>query len=307
VVSGSSRGSERSGGSGERRIAIATCAELPDLDDEGRLLLERCGAAGLAAEPVVWDDPGVGWERYERVLLRSTWDYPEKVEAFADWVAERGARLINPPAVVAWNLSKRYLDELASWGLPTVPTSFLSAGGGESFEPPEGREFVVKPAVSVGSRDAARYRPTERERAAAHVAELRGDGREVMVQPYLDSVENAAETTVVMIGGSYSHAMRKAALLELDQELETGLFRPEQMQRRRPEEDELELARATLARLGEEVGPTTYARVDLLRSSHGEPLILELELIEPSLFLDHFPAAADRLVALLGEPTRLGV
>ncbi len=285
--------------SGPHRLGIATCAELAGLDAEGQLLLQRCRDQGLAAEPVVWDDPEIDWDRFGRVLLRSTWDYPEKADAFADWVGERGAQLLNPAPVVAWNLSKRYLSVLAGWGLPTVPTSFLAPAGRVDFAPPDDRQFVVKPAVSIGSKDTARYRPEQRERAAEHVAELLGAGREVMVQPYLDSVESSAETAIVMLGGSFSHSMRKGPLLELDQELEAGLFRAEQIAPREPEADELELAENALAKLGEEVGPTTYARVDLLRSARGEPMILELELIEPSLFLDYVSGAAERLAVLL--------
>jgi len=279
------------------RLAIATCAELPDLDGEGRLLLGRLRAAGLEAEPAVWDDPAVTWDGYDRVLLRSTWDYPRAPDSFAAWAAARGRRLINAPEIVSWNISKRYLALLESWGLPIVPTGFIAPG--EPVRLPREAEFVVKPAVSAGSRDAARYARGERERARLHVAELLAADREVMVQPYLDSVETAGETAVIVLGGRFSHAMRKGPLLELGEEPERGLFREEQMATREAGPEEIALAQTVIDRFSAEVGPPTYARVDLLRSVTGAPLILELELIEPSLFLDHRPDAADRLVELI--------
>jgi hypothetical protein len=280
------------------RLAIATCAELPDLDEEGRLLLARCRAAGLEAEPAVWDEPAVDWDSYDHVLLRSTWDYPARHDSFAAWVGARGRRLINPPEVVRWNISKRYLTVLESWGLPIVPSAFVAPG--EPVELPAEAEFVVKPAVSAGSQDTARYTPDDLPRAERQVGELLAAGREVMIQPYLTSVETVAETAVIMLGGHFSHAMRKGPLLELDQEPEKGLFRQEQMSPRDADPDEIELAEKVIGRFSHEVGAPTYARIDLLRSSAGAPLILELELIEPSLFLDHHPDAADRLVELVG-------
>lgn len=288
-----------SGAPGDRRLrlAIATCGELSDLDGEGRLLLGRLRAAGVEAEPEVWDDPSVSWDDYDRILLRSTWDYPSSPDSFAAWAAARGGRLINPPEIVRWNISKRYLTLLESWGLPIVPTTFIAPG--EPVELPEEAEFVLKPAVSAGSRGTARYAPADLERARRHAAELLAANREVMIQPYLPSVEAAAETAVIMLGGRFSHAMRKGPLLELGEEPESGLFREEEMSRRDAEADEIDVAQRVIDRFAAEVRAPTYARIDLLRSAAGAPLILELELIEPSLFLDHHPEAADRLVELL--------
>lgn len=282
---------------GPGRVAIATCAEVPDLDTEGRHLLERCRRAGIDAEPEVWDDPGVAWEGYDVVLLRSTWDYQYKREAFLAWVEARGNRLINPPGIVEWNISKRYLEVLAGWGFPIVPSQFIAPG--ERFELPGDGEFVVKPAVSAGSKDTGRYSASERPRASEHVSELLAAGREVLIQPYLASVETAAETALIMLGGSFSHAIRKGPLLELGQEQEGGLFREEETAPREAAPAEIELASELLKRFSTELAPPTYARVDLLRSAGGEPLILELELIEPSLFLDRHPGAANRLIELL--------
>jgi glutathione synthase/RimK-type ligase-like ATP-grasp enzyme len=279
------------------RIAVATCAEVAELDAEGRLLLGRLQAAGLEPEACVWDEPTVAWADYDRVLVRSTWDYPGKLGAFETWVSARGGQLINPAAAIGWNLSKRYLVELERWGFPTVPTALLAPG--DRFEPPAEGEFVVKPAVSAGSRDTARYRASERERAGRHAEALLAAGREVLVQPYLGSVDTEAETAVIVLGGRASHAVRKEPLLEPGQDLEQGLFRQEEVSPRQAEHAETELAEAVVERFAREVCAPIYARVDLLRTDGGRPVVLELELIEPSLFLDHHPPAADRLVELV--------
>jgi glutathione synthase/RimK-type ligase-like ATP-grasp enzyme len=279
------------------RLAIATCAELADLDPEGQLLLARLREAGVAAEPAVWDDPGVAWERFARVLLRSTWDYPVRHEAFAAWSRERGPALINPVELVEWNLSKRYLAQLEDWGFRTVPTRFLAPG--DPVEIDERCEFVVKPAISAGSKDAARYRPGEGERATVHARALLGAGREAMVQPYVESVEGEAETAAIVLGGRFSHAIRKSPLLRPGEGFEEGLFRTERVEPREARPAQAALAEEIVARVTDEVRAPLYARVDLLDDSDGEPLVLELELIEPSLFIDHDRGGAERLVELL--------
>jgi hypothetical protein len=160
----------------------------------------------------------------------------------------------------------------------------------------------VKPAISAGSKDTARYvaeDPGDRERALGQATDLLSDGRTVMVQPFLESVETEAETAVVLLGGEPAHAMRKGPLLEVGQELETGLFREEDMTQRTARGDELRLAQDLVERFSSEVGAPLYARVDLLRDDDGDPRILELELIEPSLFLEFNEGSMPRLVELL--------
>ena len=281
-------------------IALATCAEVPGLDEEGRLLRSALVRSGIDAEPAVWDDPAIHWESYELVLLRSTWDYHLRPDEFLAWAGGLGSRLVNPLALLEWNAHKRYLHELESWGLPAVPTGFIAPG--ESWELPGEGEFVVKPATSAGSKDTARYRPGD-EAAARHVEALLAAGREAMVQPYLSAVDTSAETALVFLGGELSHAMRKGPLLELGQGLEQGLFRPEEMSRREPTPEQVAAGAAVVAAVGERIGEPLYARVDLLDSDAGDPVVLELELIEPSLFLDYAPgsaqALADAIVARL--------
>lgn len=289
-------------------VALATCAEHADLDEEGRLLLDALRAHGIAAESVVWDaEPVERWERFDRVVVRSTWDYTFALERFLAWARAVGPRLLNSPETIAWSADKRYLLELAAAGVPVIATELLHPGA--PFTPPSGGRFVVKPAVSAGSRDAAVFDDARHAAARAHVAALQADGRDVLVQPYLDAVDGEeAETALVFLDGELSHAMRKGPLLALDRPPVRSGWAPETMSRCTPAADVVALGRRAHALILERFGRPLYARVDILRDAAGAPAVLELELIEPSLFLDHVAGTAQALagaiVARLGVPTR---
>lgn len=282
------------------RIALATCRDLPAGDEDSSILLAACSSAGLDAEWVVWDDAASDWSSYDLVVIRSTWDYVPRRDDFAAWAASV-PRLANPADVVDWNTEKTYLRDLADAGVPVVPTRWLEPGDpvpGQDLV--DGGEVVVKPAVSAGARDTARYGPADGGRAAAHAARLLAEGRRVMVQPYLPAVDEAGETAVMHVGGAYSHAIRKSALLRAGGEDSVeGLYRPEEITARRPSAAELELAERALAQVPGGADRLLYARVDLLPGPGGEPVVIEMELTEPSLFLTTVPEAADRLAAAI--------
>jgi hypothetical protein len=296
------------------RIAIATAAEFPDLDEDGPVLLAALAERGFPAEPAVWTDQDVDWSAYELVAVRSTWDYQHHRDDFVRW-AHRVAgvtRLVNPAPVLEWNTDKTYLRALSDAGLPVVPTEWKVPG--DDYTPRTQGEYVVKPAVSAGSRDTNRYRAGEHdERAVTHVQELLAAGRTVMVQPYLDAVDTAGETALLFSGGTFSHAIRKGPLLTAAMELVQGAYMPEEIQPREPTAREREVAEQVLDALVD-VSPAgradlAYARVDLVPGPDGEPILLELELTEPSMFLVHDAAdgakAAARLAdALVGEVSR---
>jgi glutathione synthase/RimK-type ligase-like ATP-grasp enzyme len=267
-------------------VALATCAEVAEGDEDSPALVRALAARGIEARPAVWDDLSVDWAAFDLVVVRSTWDYAERRDAFVAWAAAL-PRVLNELEVLTWNTDKRYLRELERAGVSVVPTSFLEPG--EPFEAPHGR-FVVKPAVSAGARHSARYEPGRAAEARAHVARLHGLGRAVMVQPYLDGVETHGETGIVYIGGSYSHSVRKAALLLPGQPPGEALYLEEQVERARPSEAECAVAEATLRVAPEGL---LYARVDLVPGPEG-PVVLEVELTEPSLWLGYAPGAAER-------------
>src|SRR5262249_20237830 len=166
----------------------------------------------------VWDAPRIDWDRFELVVIRCTWDYAARRDEFVAW-AESVPQLLNAPDVIRWNTDKRYLAELPA----AVPTQFVEDG--DSWQPPAG-EYVIKPAVSAGSRDTARYRPGEDHRAEAHVAELTSQRRIVMVQPYLTSVDERGETALIYFAGEYSHAICKGQLLVHGREPSSDLYLP---------------------------------------------------------------------------------
>jgi hypothetical protein len=170
---------------------------------------------------------------------------------------------------------------------------------GAGFEPPPQGRYVVKPTVSAGARDTAVYDGERHDAARAHVGRLHAAGRDVLVQPYYQRVDQEAEAAVVLIDGELTHSMRKGPLLTLDQSDVDGLYRVEDMRRREADSDVVALARRAWAYAADRFGPPLYARVDILRDDAGEPAVLELELIEPSLFLDFAPGTATALAAAL--------
>jgi glutathione synthase/RimK-type ligase-like ATP-grasp enzyme len=275
------------------RVALATCAEVAEGDEDSPALVRALAARGVEARPAVWDDASVDWTAFDLVVVRSTWDYAERRDVFLAWAGAL-PRVLNEVGVLRWNTDKRYLSELERAGVRVAPTHFLEPG--EPLEAPH-RSFVVKPAVSAGARHSARYEPAQAAEARAHVARLHGLGRAVMVQPYLDGVETHGETALVYIGGSYSHSVRKAPLLLPGQPPGEALYLEEQVEHARPSEAERAVADAALR-----VAPKglLYARVDLVTGPEG-PLVLEVELTEPSLWLSHAKGAAELFAGAIAE------
>jgi glutathione synthase/RimK-type ligase-like ATP-grasp enzyme len=261
-------------------------------------------ALGIAAEPAVWDDPTVDWAGYDLAVIRSTWDYAARRDAFIRWA--RGVpRLANPAAVVAWNTDKRYLADLAAAGAPVVPTEWVKPGA--AWRPAASGEVVVKPAVGAGGVDAGRYdlaAPDQRTLAAAHAARLHAAGRAVLIQPYLPAVDRDGETSLLWLGGRYSHAIRKGPLLTGPDTGVTGLYRDEEITAREPDAAQRTVAQRVLAALPFAAADLLYARVDLLPGPDGAPRLLEVELTEPSLFLRTAPGAAARLAAAIAARLR---
>lgn len=291
------------------RIAIATCAALPPQFDDDRRLIAALRARGSDAEHAVWNDPAVAWDRFDRVIVRTTWDYPHRYGDFLAWADALDGRLDNPPAVVRWNSDKHHMADLAAAGIPTVPTRFVEPG---DDPPPLEGEVVVKPAVSVGGRLTGRFGPAAYEEARRLIGRHHAEGRASMIQPYLVSVERAGETALVFIAGTFSHAAHKRAVLRPD---ETAPMRDDAIGGAEVMygSDIVAPGTATAAQIavGERAirlmsdrfgGAPLYARVDVIASDDGSPRVLELEAVEPNLFLAFADEAADRLAAaILGQ------
>jgi glutathione synthase/RimK-type ligase-like ATP-grasp enzyme len=284
-------------------VALVSARAARDLDEDLPILITAFAAAGAHAEIADWDDPGVDWGRFDLALLRSAWDYTERLPQFLAWV-ERAAtltRLQNPVPVVRWNSDKHYLLDLARAELPVVPTRIAAAGSAaepvlEEFLARHAcAEVVVKPAVGAGSRDARRHARAATDEILAHMQPLLAAGRSVMLQPYLESVDRDGETALMFIDGHFSHAVRKGPLLPAGAPATTALFAAEDIRARAPAADELAVAEQVLAHLPFE--RLLYGRVDLIRDDAGQPCVLELELTEPSLYVVYEPTSAARFVA----------
>jgi glutathione synthase/RimK-type ligase-like ATP-grasp enzyme len=270
------------------RVALATFAGFPDLYQDDQLLLAPLAAAGIDVSAAVWDDPAVDWSSYDLVVVRSTWDYTLRRDHFLDWAASV-PRLANSADVLAWNTDKRYLAELAAAGVPVVPTEFIAPG--EDYDLPL-YEHVVKPTVSAGARDTRRF--AAGEDSSAHAEALLASGRHVMVQPYQAAIDEAGETAVLHFLGDHSHAARKAPVLV------PGLDDPNAVAitGREATAAELAVAQAALAAVPCAV-PLLYARVDLVPGPDGAPVLMELEVTEPCLFLGQSVGAAERFAAAI--------
>ena len=277
------------------RLAWVTARAARGLDEDEEPALAALRSRGADVAVVDWDDPGADWAGFDRVVLRSAWDYAERLGEFLAWIDTVGPALRNPAPMVRWSTDKRYLLELAAEGVPVVPTTLAEPG--QDAELPPG-DVVVKPAVGAGSRDAASYGQDDAEAARAHVRRLHDAGRAVVLQPQLASVAADGEWPLVFFGGEYSHAANKRVELPRGA-APVGLFAPETTAPHVADDAQLAVARAAVEHVSRRFGTPTYARVDLVRDDAGHPRVLELELAEPSLFLPYNDGAADRLARTL--------
>ena len=286
-------------------VAFVTCARLPDLDADDRLVIEPLASLGCSVTAVVWDDPAVAWDRFDVSVLRSTWDYTTRRDEFVRW-ARAVPRLLNPAHVVEWNTDKRYLRDLARAGVSVVPTTWISDAADADL--PSKGEYVLKPSVGAGSLDADRFNladPASRARAGAHADALLARGQTVLAQPFASAIETAGETGVILIEGELSHAIRKGPMLGPSAGEEVnGLYKEEMIEGRSATTEELDVARAALRAAADVLlldSPLLYARIDMVPGDDGRPVVMELELTEPSLFMATTPGSERRFASAIAN------
>jgi hypothetical protein len=280
--------------SGSMDVILATASTLPRPDEDDPPLRAALAALGVSARTCAWDDPSVDWSQARLCVIRSTWNYVRSYAPFLAWVDSCAAvtDLWNPAALVRWNSHKRYLLELAQAGLPVVPTRLVPASGSADLVRLAGdwAAVVIKPAVSAGSFGTRRIARADFATAGqAHLDQLLAGAHDVLVQPFLESVESSGERALVWIDGSLTHAVRKSPRFAGDSQRVSEAVAIEP--------DEAALAESILAAVVRQ--PLLYARVDVARDERGRPCVMELELIEPSLFLDRSPVALARLAAAI--------
>ncbi len=276
-------------------VALASCLTLPEPDPDEAPLLKALRDRGFTADTWAWDDDAVDWSAAQLVLLRSTWNYYHDRDGFLAW-AQRVAdvtTLHNPVDVVTWNTHKRYLLQLAERGVAVVPTELVDKGSATSLaqvcETRGWDEIVVKPAVGAASYGTYVTRAGDLD--AQKFADLVGQ-RDMLVQPFVDSVRDHGERSIVIIDGQLTHSVRKEPRFGDDDENVSG---PHPIA---PEE--AELARAAIAAIPA-TGALLYTRVDVVRDDAGAPMVSELELAEPSLF---FPFSDEALVRMVNGVER---
>lgn len=268
------------------RLRVATCKVMTEADCDEVPLARALAAGGFDAQLVGWDDPDVDWDAPIPTLIRSTWNYPLVPDAFIAWLRRTAAvaPLLNPPDIIDDNLHKRYLLALAARGVPVVPTIVVERGERVDLTAIDAAKIVVKPEIGAGSIGTQKFAPDD-PAAAAHLAELTRTGA-ALVQPYVASVDAYGERSLVWIDGELSHAIRKTPRFIGDAEQVDGPFPIA--------DDERALAVAALAPIADRI---LYARVDVARDAAGAPMVMEVELIEPSLFFDRQPGSVERFVA----------
>ena len=280
-------------------VALVTCADERYQEPEVHVAADALRAAGVSTDVVSWDEDR-DWGAYELVVVRTPWDYFDRVTQFLDWAArvERETSLVNPADVLRWNSHKGYLAEFTAKSVPTVPTRLVpgpSTDVADQVREVPWEEIVVKPAIDGGARHA--WRGQRDDPSLSRIAERLADHGDVVVQPFVPAIVDG-ERSLVFLGGRFSHAVRKVP--------KAGDYRSQRHLGGRevdhePDSAELQVALAAMAAAP---GRLTYARVDLVEWE-GAPVLIELEVIEPDLFLRDVPERVDRFVEVVQEELAL--
>ncbi len=278
------------------KIAFVTQSKHPEMEDDDRPLAAALAKRGAVVLSASWDDRDFAWERVDLALLRSPWDYYLRFDEFLTWLArvEKQTFLVNPADIVRWNAHKRYMLDLASKGIAVVPTAVVARGESTSLADlcaqREWKTVVLKPAVSADSWETIRVEPDRYAEGQAYL-ERHLSERDIMVQPFVRDVDEGGEQCLLFFGGRYSHAVTKNSAFKGGRHVgpEGRLMEPRQ--------DAVRMARDVLVRAG--VPEIPYARVDIARDQEGAPLLLELELFEPTLFFKEKPGSEETLARIL--------
>lgn len=290
----------------DRRYTAASAAAddwyLTNILREDGLLRAALQDRGLSSERVAWSAEGVDWSRFRLAVFRTTWDYFERFPQFVAWLGriEHQVRLCNPPVTVRWNMDKHYLTDLDARGVPVVPTRFLERGSdaplADVLRETGWEDAIIKPCVSGAARHTYRVNPATAETVAPIVRKLLAE-ESLILQPFQQDITLTGEDALMVFGGRYSHAVRKVA--------KAGDFRVQDdyggtVHEYHPTADQIELAERAVAACSP---VPAYGRVDMVRGNDGRSMIMELELIEPELWLRFHPAAAEAFADAIAATT----
>ncbi|HRE43787.1 MAG TPA: transporter [Terricaulis sp.] len=278
------------------RGAPMAAHELPPQEQAGHALLAQAAQRlGFDLEIAYWDDPDLPARGAAGAIIRSCWDYHERPAQFVEALEahERaGLRVLNAPDVVRWNMRKTYLKELGGAAIETIWADRADARAvAQAFEALDAAEIVIKPQVGAGSRETVRLK-----RNAWSEADLIGAPREAaMIQPFLNAIQTEGERSLFWFGGQFSHAIRKAPapgdwLANIPGKT-TFMADP-------APPEALAAAEAARARAPQDL---LYVRIDLVLGDDGRWRVIEIEAIEPYLFFDFAPEAADVFAGVIAR------
>ena len=267
-------------------VALLTCSLFPNLQKDYWPLQEQLATSyGLKVKPLIWNDPEVDWKVVKNIVICSAWDYCDKLFEFTEFLKQTTANIINPIEVIEWNINKTYLKTFSDAGIPTIPTVWLDKEDNlDAIEQFDSKEIVIKPAVGAGSSGMRKFTlnsPEAISSAKEHAKKLLQESIS-MVQPYLDSADLHGENALVLFDGKLSHSIHRPVAGHKgtpDQEIETASYIEASSRQK-------EIAEKIVSCL-----PFTpaYLRVDFLKDNKGADVVLEAEMIEPTLFFEVYP------------------
>ncbi len=272
-------------------VALITCNPPPIFETEEEILLGELRKIGLSGISVAWDDPEFDWSTCKLAVVRSTWDYWHRRNEFIDWAreVEKKTSLWNSAKIIEWNTHKSYLKDLTEKGVSTIPTIWTEKDSSdrETFlviQDLEWQEYVIKPAVSGGAENTKRFQKKNVDLAHQHLCSI-VQSNDAMIQPYLSSVDDYGERSLLYIDGEFTHSVRRPSILN------GQVNKMSSMQIVPMVDEEVQFASHVLRSVSE---PLLYARIDFVRDSDGKYFLMELELVEPSLFLTLSEKALNR-------------
>jgi len=270
-------------------VTLVTCRAHPGLPEDDRFLLGSLKRRGLRYRVAVWDDPEVDWSESPVTLVRAAWDSHLDPPRFKTWINTLAGQsdLLNSAALVRWNFDKRYLVELRDKGMHVVPTALVTSGSkaaiSKALQDIASSEIVVKPRFGADAYGVKRL-SADPEAVSLHFERFGGHGG-LLLQPFIPGVELELERSLVFIGGRFSHALFRNPF-------GSGPTRQTPDNMHTPTAQELRYCDDLLGSLPR----LSYARIDLL-TLDARPALMELEIIDPSLFFKARPLAADALAA----------
>jgi len=283
-------------------VALITCSERSELSESDTLLQKALAARDIEALPLVWNDPAVDWSRPLVSVIRSTWDYHLQRTAFLEWAQHVSQlhSLWNPLPLLHWNTHKGYLHDLKELGVPIIPTCWLVQGASvnlaQLMQKHNWSEVVLKPAVSADSYGTIKVREDVVEEGQLYLDHMLSL-RDMLIQPFLPAIMSNGERSLMFIDGEVTHAVVRPPVL-YDMQNQPHLPKKELVT---PREDELQLAQKIISSLS---SPVLYGRIDLVRDGDGQLRLMEVELVEPELWLTWMPTAAERFADAIAREVR---